>query len=294
GTTDFSNNQINSLWEDLANWANIKNNGDFGWFNVIPFTNENWVYVGKVFSQCVLPPKFLKRLPELFESIGLVPNTFYEDHFLREKIKNSKTNLIPKSTLGFLKKDDELSNSIIQTIQRQYKKWTGETHEEIEEGTTLRKKRNYTVAPLFLQFKVNTNDEEIKFSYRIRSQNDYPEDLKFSEHENLYEINGWSKSLHLKFEEGLELKDNFNKWIARLPDRDIRLFVCAGTFQLSNDFWIETDVLSRTERMYLLCKNEKKTTIEEWGKTFGSGNFKQEDFEGLPENYSLFWFHSPT
>src|SRR5690606_39252399 len=69
GTTDFSNNQINCLWEDLANWANVKNNGDLGLFNVIPFQNANWVYVGKVFSQCVLPPKFLNRLPELFESI---------------------------------------------------------------------------------------------------------------------------------------------------------------------------------------------------------------------------------
>jgi hypothetical protein len=293
-TADFSNNLINCLWEDLANWANIKNNGDLGLFNVVPFSNANWVYVGKVFSQCVLPPKFLNCLPELFESIGLVPNTFYDDKFLQEKIKNSRTDLIPKSTLDFLKKDDELSNSIIQTIQRQYKKWSGETHEEIEDGTTTRKKRNYTVAPLFLQFKVNTNDEVISFSYRMYSSNDYPEDLKFSEHENLYEINGWSKTLQLEFKEGLELKDNFNKWLAKFPIRDVRLFISAGTFQLSNDFWIETDFLSKTERMYLLCKNDKQGLVKEWGKTFGNGNFKQEDFEGLPDNYSLFWFRNPT
>lgn len=294
GTNDFRNNHINCLWEDLADWANVKNNGDLGLFNVIPFTNENWIYVGKVFSQCVLPPKFLNRLPELFESIGLVPNTFYEDRFLHERIKNSRTDLIPKSTLDYLKKNDELSSSIIQIIQRQYKKWTGETHEEIEEGTTLRKKRNYTIAPLFLQFKVNTNDEEIKFSYRIYSSNDYPEDLIFGEHENLYEINGWSKTLPIDFREGLELKDSFNKWIAKFTDRDVRLFVSAGTFQLSNDFWIETDFLSKTERMYLLCKSTKQEIIKEWGKTFISNNFKQEDFEGLPENYSLFWFRNPT
>ena len=294
GTNDFSNNNINCLWGDLVNWANVKNNGDFGLFNVIPFTNANWIYVGKVFSQCVLPPKFLNRLPALFESIGLVPDTHYDDRLLQEKIKNSRTDLIPKSTLDFLKKDDELSNSIIQIIQRQYKKWTGETHEEIEDGTTLRKKRNYTVAPLFLQFKVNTNDEEIKFSYRMYSSNDYPEDLKFGEYENLYEINGWSKTLPIFFKDGLELKDSFNKWIAKFPDRDVRLFVSAGTFQLSNDFWIETDFLSKTERMYLLCKNTKQETIKEWGKTFSNNNFKQEDFEGLPENYSLFWFRHPV
>ncbi|MCO5254506.1 MAG: hypothetical protein M9892_09100 [Bacteroidetes bacterium] len=294
GTNDFNSNQINCLWEDLATWANIKNNGDLGVFNLIPFSNTNWIYVGKVFSQCVLPPKFLNRLPELFEAIGLVPDTFYEDRFLQEKIKNSRTDLIPKNTLDFLKKDDELANSIIQTIQRQYRKWTGETHEEIEEGTTLRKKRNYTIAPLFLQFKVNTNDEEIKFSYRMYSSNDYPEDLKFDTLENLYEINGWSKTLPLDFTEGLELKDNFNKWIAKFPDRDVRLFVSAGTQQLSNDFWIETDVLSKTDRMYLLCKNGKQKEIEDWGKTFSNGNFKKEDFDGLPENYSLFWFRNPT
>jgi hypothetical protein len=294
GTNDFRNNQINCLWDSLANWANVKNNGDLGLFNVIPFTNRHWVYVGKVFSQCILPPKFLNRLPELFESIGLVPDTFYEDALLRDKIKCSRTDLIPQNTLDFLKKDDELSKSIIQTIQREYKKWTGETHEEIEKGTTLRKKKNFTIAPLFLQFKVNINDEKIKFSYRMRSSNDYPEDLKFGEYQNLYEINGWSKTLPLDFKESLELKDNFNKWIARFPDRDVRLFVSAGTFQLSHDFWIETDILLKTERMYLLCKNMKQESIKEWGKTFSNGDFKQEDFEGLPESYSLFWFRNPT
>lgn len=293
-TTDFSNNQINSLWEDLSKWTNIKNNGDLGLFNVVPFSNINWVYVGKVFSQCVFPPKFLNRLPELFKAIGLVPGTYYEDNYLKEKIKNSRTILIPKSTLDFLKKDDELSNSIIQTIQRHYKKWTGETHEEIEVGTSIRKKRNYTVAPLFLQFKVNTNDEEINFSYRIYSLNDYPEDLKFGEQENIYEINGWSKTLSFVFKEGLEIKDNFNRWIAKFPERDVRLFVSAGAFQLSNDFWIETEFLSKTERMYLICKSNKKELINQWGKTFGNGNFKQEDFAGMPENYSLFWFQNPV
>jgi hypothetical protein len=292
-TNDFRVNNINLLWEDLAKWANVKNHGDLGVFNVIPFINQNWVYVGKVFSQCVLPPKFLNRLPELFEYIGLVPNTFYEDRYLLEKIQNSRTDLIPKSTLSYLENNDELSNSIIQTIQRKYKGWTGEAHEEIAEGIISRKKRNVTVAPLFLQFKINTNDEEIKFSYRIYSLNEYPEDLKFDKFENLYETNGWSKTILVDFKEGLELSDYFNKWIARFPDHDVRLFLSAGSFQLSNDFWIETYTLSKTERMYLLCKNDKKALIKGWGNTFSDGDFKEAHFVGLPENYSLFWFQNP-
>lgn len=294
GTNDFRNNQINYIWEDLANWANVVKNGDWGGFNMFTFTNEKWIYVGKVFSQCALSPKIIRQLPKLFEFIGLVPNTVYENHFLKEKIIKSKTDLLPQNTIDFLKRDNELSNSIIQTIQYQYKKWTGETHEEIEAGTALRKKRNNTFAPLFLQFKLNTNEEEIKFSYRMRSYNDYPEDLKFGDYENLYEINGWSKTLPFEFDEKLELKDNFNKWVAKFPNRNVRLFMGAGAFQLSNDFWIETDILSKTERMYLLCKNNKEHLIKDWGKTFSNGNFKQEDFDGLPENYSLFWFRNPT
>lgn len=294
GSNDFRDNQINYLWEDLSSWANIKKNGELGLFNVAPFSNPNWVYVGKVFSQCVLSPKFINQLPKLFESIGLVPSTLYDDKFLQEKIKNSRTDLIPKITLDFLKKDDELSYSIIQTIQRQYKKWSGESHEEIEEETTFKKKRNFTIAPLFLQFKVNTSDEAITFSYRMYSSNDYPEDLKFDEYENLYEINGWSKTLPLDFKEGIEVKDNFNKWIAKFPNRDVRLFISAGKFQLSNDFWIETDFISKTERMYLLCKNEKQELIKDWGKSFKNGDFKPEYFDGLPKNYCLFWFRNPT
>jgi hypothetical protein len=293
-TTDFNSYQTNSLWEDLSKWTNKSKNGDWGLFNLVPFSNPNWVYVGKVFSQCVLPPKFLNRLPELFKLLGLVPQTYYDDSFLKEKLIASRSELIPKNTLDFLKKDDELTNSIIQTIQRNYLNWKGETHEELEVDSKIRKKRNYTIAPLFLQFKLNINDESISFSYRIYSTNDFPEDLKFNEINNIYEINGWSKPLLIDFNEGVELKDKFNKWIAKFRTREIRLFKSGANFQLSNDYWIETDFLSKTERMFLLCNNDIIEKIKTWGKTFEIGKFKQEDFEGIPTNYSIFSFINPN
>jgi hypothetical protein len=293
GTADLSNNQINCLWEDLAHWANVRNNGYLGLFKLIPFQNANWVYVGKVFSQCVLPPKFLNRLPELFETLGLVPNTFYDRKYLKEIILKCKSEIIPISTFDYLKNDDELSSSIIQKIQDQYLKWSGETRREIEDGKNKSKRRHDTLATLFVQFRLNKADEVISFSYRMFSKNDYPEDLKFRDFENLYELNGWSKTIPVEFMEGLELEDSFNKWIAKSPDRDVRLFKSAGTLHLSNDFWIETDRLSRLESMYLLCTNNKQDLINEWGNTFQNGDFKQEDYEGLPENYSLFFFRNP-
>lgn len=298
GTSDFRNNKINCLWEDLENWANVKNSGDLGLFKVIPFTNSKWIYAGKVFSQCIFPPKAIKRLPDLFLHTGMIPDSNYLSTEIRSYLLRYGSSLLqlPNSALNAIKgESNELGQSIIDIVTREYKKWTGETHEDIEEEQNQRKKRNYTIAPLFLQLKVNTNDEEIKFSYRLYSQNDYPEDLKFGEYEDLYDVNGWSKTLQFKFKDSFEIKDDFNKWIARFPERDVRLFVNASTKQLSANYWIETDVLSKTDTMYLLCKRGKSDIIKKWGETFGNGDFKQEeDFDGLPENYSLFWFRNPT
>ncbi len=289
---------LSHLYNKLEEWSVMAKNCDLGIFELKKFGNQNWIHVGKPFSQCVLPPSAINKLPELFFEAGLIPDSAYSKEELRKILlkHGAKILLLKESVIELIRKSEtnELGQSIIEIVNREYKKWTGETHEDEENGATQRTKRNYTVAPLFLQFKVNDNDGLILFSFRTYSSNDYPEDLKFGDYENLYETNGWSKTLSFEFKETFELKDNFNKWIAKFPNRDVRLFVSAGTFQLSNDFWIETDFLSKTERMFLLCKNDKQELIKDWGKTFGKGNFKQEDFDGLPENYSLFWFRNPT
>lgn len=298
GTNDFRSNEINSLWKNLENWSNIQKDGDLGIFKFRPFTNKNWIYVGKLFSQCVFPPKAIKRLPELFLQAGMIPDYIYGDAEIKIKLLQYGSSILHLSnhTVDVIRKSDsnELGQSIIEIVISEYNKWTGETDEGDENCRTQRIKKNYTIAPLFLQFKVNENDGLISFSFRTYSRNDYPEDLKFGQYENLYETNGWSKSLNLEFKESFELKDDFNKWIARFPDRDVRLFVSAGTYQLSTGYWIETESLSKTDPMYLLCRNGNQASICEWGKSFRNGNFREEDLEGLPENYSFFRILSPV
>lgn len=289
---------ISNLWNELEEWTIITKNCDLGIFELKKFGNPNWIHVGKPFSQCVLPPSAINKLPELFFEAGLIPDSAYsKEEFRKILLKHgAKILWLKESVIELIRKSDtnELGQSIIEIVNREYKKWTGETHEDEEEGINLRTKRNYTVAPLFLQFKVNDNDGEIKFSFRAYSSNDYPEDLKFGEYENLYETNGWSKTLNLEFKETFELKDNFNKWVARFPNRDVRLFVSAGTYQLSTGYWIETESLSKTDPMYLLCRNGKQESILEWGKSFRSGNFRKEDLDGLPEHYALFKILNPV
>jgi hypothetical protein len=247
-------------------------NCDLGIFELKKFGNPNWIHVGKPFSQCVLPPSAINKLPELFFKAGLIPDSAYsKDEFRKILLKyGANILLLRESVIELVRKSDtnELGQSIIEIVNREYKKWTGETHEDEESGATQRTKRNYTVAPLFLQFKVNENEGLISFSFRVYSANDYPEDLKFAEHDILYETNGWSKTLSLNFKESFELKDDFNKWVARFPYRDVRLFVSGGTYQLSTSYWIETETLSKTDPMFLLCRNEKLESIQEWEKHF--------------------------
>jgi len=289
---------LSHLYNELEEWSVMAKNCDLGIFELKKFGNQNWIHVGKPFSQCVLPPSAINKLPEFFFEAGLIPDSAYStEEFRKILLKHgAKILWLKESVIELIRKSDtnELGQSIIEIVNREYNKWTGETHEDEESGATQRTKRNYTVAPLFLQFRVNENDGEIRFSFRAYSSNDYPEDLKFAGYDNLYEKNGWSKTLNLEFKESFELKDDFNKWVARFPDRDVRLFVSAGTYQLSTGYWIETELLSKTDPMYLLCKNGKQVSILEWGKSFRYGNFRKEDFEGLPEQYSLFKILNPV
>jgi len=289
---------ISELWDALEYWSIITKSCDLGIFEIKKFGNPNWIHVGKPLSQCVLPPAAIHKLPALFYEAGLVPHSVYTFEELKKILLQygCRILLLNENVMELIKNShsNELGKTIIQIVAREYKIWSGETHQHEEGVKEGRIRRDYTVAPIFLQLKVNENDRTIKFSYRVYSSNDYPEDLKFADYDNLYETNGWSKTLNLDFKESFELKDDFNKWVARFPDRDVRLFVSAATYQLSTGYWIETESLSKTESMYLLCRNEKQESIKEWGKSFCNGNFRQEDLEGLPESHSLFKFLNPV
>ena len=285
------------LWEDLNIWANQIKQRDLGSFTVRNFGNDRWVWVGKPFSQCIFPPKSIRKLPELFLESGMVPNSFYPSDDIRMFLIRYGSSILGlrEGVIDIIKNSNsnELGESIIEIAKREYNKWTGESHQVVTAGPDERTKRNYTVASLLLQFKLNINSGKIIFSYRMYSSNDYPEDLKFGEFENVYEFRGFSKTLSLPFREAFEIKDDFNKWLARFPAKEVRLFINASTLQLSSGYWIETDNLSKTDWMYLLCRSEKKSSIIEWGRHFKLGNFTEEPFDGIPNNYSLFRILNP-
>ena len=202
-TGNFQN--LTSLWDALEEWSIITNNCDLGVFELKKFGNPNWIYVGKPLSQCVLPPQAIKKLPELFFEAGMIPNSFYAKEEIKKMLlKLGKKVLSLKETVIELvrrSQTNELGETIIEIVRREYIKWTGESHQMDENGTTQRTRRNYTVVPMILQFKINDNDGIITFSFRIHSTNEFPEELKFNDTEILYETNGWSKTLCCELKE---------------------------------------------------------------------------------------------
>lgn len=293
--------ELELLWEDLEEWSIMTMNGDAGFFTLGKFSST-FKYVGKPFSQCIISPNTIKRLPEFFFAAGMVPNALPSDHELKYYLTRFGASVLgmKNNILEVIKKSDsdELGHSIIQLVRKEYGKWKGESHELIANGTAFKTKRNYTVAPLLLQFKMNTNDGEIDFSFRMYSSNDYPEDLCYNGHEILSSgKGGYSNAINLAEKTNLvpfDLKDDRNKWIARFPRKDVRLFINGSFYQLSADYWIETDTLSKTERMFLLCRNEVKDKIENWRQTFSAVDMKAaNDFDGLPQDCSLYSLINP-
>ncbi|MEO8150417.1 MAG: hypothetical protein ABI723_22490 [Bacteroidia bacterium] len=287
---------IDSLWDDLSDWSINTKNGELGLFKVSVFKNSIWKFVGKPFSQCVLPPKAIRKLPDLFYSAGWVPKTFYSD----EAFKNililygvSILSLKP-SVIEIIKKwpKDDLALSIIETVKTEFNEWLGEKHEIALKDGTEKKIRTNTVVPLKLQFKIN-EDGEIGFSFRVNYISEPPPELKLDEFEDIYENEKWSRTLKRAYKDSFELRDPRNKWIAKFESKSIRLFIRGGYFQLGNDFWIEVESLSRVEGMYLMCKQDINDSIENWIKQ-NCAEFRDESsLANIPLGYSLFWFRNP-
>ncbi|MBK8505459.1 MAG: hypothetical protein IPL46_26630 [Saprospiraceae bacterium] len=287
---------IDELWADLSHWSINTKNGELGCFKELLFTHETRKFVYKPFSQCVLTPKAIRKLPDFFYATGFVPKTFYQDEFFRQQLSSRNGTAILElkaSVVEIIKKPaDEIGQSIIETVKSEFNQWTGEEHEIVLKDGIEKKIRKNTVVPLKLQFKVN-EDGEIVFSYRVKYSSEPPPELKFEEFEDIYENQHWSRTLKRNYKDSFELKDTNNKWKAVFDFKNIRLLIRGGYFQLGNDYFIETEKLSRVEEMYLLCTNNISQSIQEWCENCCSEYRNESTLINVPRDHSLFWFKNP-
>lgn len=287
---------IDELWSDLSQWSINTKNGELGCFKELLFTHKTRKFVYKPFSQCVLTPKAIRKLSDFFYSTGFVPKTFYQDDFFRKQLC-SKIGIsileLKASVVEIIKKPtDEIGQSVIETVKSEFNLWTGEKHEIVLKDGIEKKIRKNTVVPLKLQLKIN-EDGEIAFSYRIKYSSEPPPELKFDEFEDIYENEHWSRTLKKDYKDYFELKDNINKWKAVFDYKEIRLLIRGGYFQIGNDFFIETEKLSRVEGMYLLCTNSISQSIQEWCENSCSEFKNESTLVNIPAGHALFWFKNP-
>jgi len=288
---------IDMLWANLAHWANDTHNGELGFFQARNFIHQNWRFVGKLFSQCILPPRALSKMPTMFLEANWIPNSFYSEREFKNILLQFGPRILFLSPGAYDLVNhcdrDELGQSIIETTKKEYNKWTGESNSLPDNGNLESIIRNYTPCRLYLQLEPKINSGRISFSYRLYSKNEYPSDLTIDGLENIYEERGWSRSLAWPFRESFEFRDDLNKWIARFPKKDIRLFKNGASEQFSGDYWLETDFLSRSEWIYILCLKKEKDSVISWGKNNCKYFEDDSDFNGMPEDYCLFKILQP-
>jgi len=284
----------NELWKDLEEWSIITKNTELGYLELHPFSNENWVYVGKPLSQSVLTTKAIQALPLFFEAANLVPGDDIDPKDWRKLLLSDAADILALSptTRNCLKDpSNELGQSVIQVVQNNYLNWEGGTDQYSDEGDVAEKGK--TVLQLRLCFEGDQLNGYTTY-YRSYTKLDYPEDLAFPWGDKsvlcLPAGSGWSRPLMIPFSEQLELEDSYNKWVARFPQKDIRLFIEGHNFHLSG--WVEvTHIIAA--RMMLLVKSDLAPSIENWGAGFTNGELKPQQLAGLPGGYKLFQLSNP-
>ena len=285
------------MWDELEEWSILTKNCDLGIFEIKKFGHQNWVHVGKPHSQCVFPPGAIRRLPDLFLEAKMIPDSYISDSEIKKNLLRYGASILNLSinTIKLINRSesDELGQSIIEIGKREYYKWNGESSHAANLERTEKLRKTYFPGKIYLQFKLNFLVGKTEFSFRTKFNQEYPENLKLGDIKILYERNGFSQTFSWLYQESFELTDEFNKWIAIFPERSIRLFYSAGNHQLSTDYWIETETLSRTEWMFLMSSENRGESIKEWGKQYCEEFSDESYLDGLPEGYSLYKFRNP-
>ena len=160
---------------DLEKWSSEYNKTDFGFFKERRLGNQNWVYVNKIFSQCLLTPKNIRNIPKIFWQARVAPNSIITEKQLLRIIE-----LYGQSHGGFEKRvitlvNDEnnpLRKVIIDIIRREYIKWKGYVL-EYEGDNTSTPKSGWVYSTLLSAFNLNRVEESLNLFYYLFSQNDF-------------------------------------------------------------------------------------------------------------------------
>jgi hypothetical protein len=287
---------VDWVWSNLEKWSKEYFKTDYGYFTERRVGNQNWVYVNKAFSQCLLTPKNIRDIPNIFWKANIAPYSIIpEKQFQRMVMRHGISEAGFSARIISIVSDEEnpLRKIVLDIVIREYRNWKGYVIEYDEDEEVLTPKSAWVYGTLFSAFNLNKADESFNHFYYLFSKNDFPDDLHLGENEIQNSGNGYSKPISISFNQSLNLQDEQNKWKASTTKNEIIIYVSGSYFGLPSDNLIETDKVSKQSLMYLLCTDSKKQSIEDWGATFLKGDFSPIDYDKIPVGFNLFKFKNP-
>jgi hypothetical protein len=274
----------NAAWQQIQRWSTMVKNSQLGRFAL----NDSFghIYVGKPFSQCLLPPQAIRDLPRAFVRAGWVPRQQLDRQHWQALLTSHCHDLgFRQAALKTLRTEDGL-NYAHTILQERFDRWDGTTqtaalatgeHKQ-SNGTTRRTQTNKedTLARFYLTFSdLDDTEGRFKWCYRIRASQTLPDTLRLNDQTFAGQLGGWSSAVEGAFEEGKWGYDALNKWRIKWPDAPIRLFESGQWHGLSSRVWVEVNELSRVNKMWAICRPDQKSVMQQWGTTFNAGQFKE-------------------
>ncbi|HMN16791.1 MAG TPA: hypothetical protein PKD03_04195 [Ignavibacteriaceae bacterium] len=286
-----SNFNWNKIWEDLEYWSIYERNFEIGYFEIHDFINPNWVYVSKPLSQSFIKPSSVKRLPSLFFQNNILPNQNISNERIRQFLINCSRNIdINENLLIAIKKNDEIGQLLINIVKKFYEKWNGEeitySKKDIEAGV----RQPWVLSVIKLGIELNYSEEKINFFLRLFSNNEFPEELIFSNSIKVeFERKNWSNKLNfnvadlIQKQSDLILEDLNNKWRGIFNYKNLFFFTSGTNHSLNG--WIESEIITPGEEVFIICNEVGKQSLLDYFKDEWLNYLQVLDFEGLNYHY---------
>jgi len=252
---------IESLWVGLQKWS-FAEDGNYGIFYIpeLPF----FQYVGKPFSQCLIKPSVLKKLPQLFYESKLIPSDKIQSFKIEQFILKNLNKLGIQGFRSNFVENQLFKATYVKYIKSHFLNWNGET-------SVVEQDRNKTIGGKqiirgLLQLK-RTTDGEWKMQYRVKSKSIFPEELTLDGEDFKEVTNGFSTVAELNDINAIQKpkKDRQNKIEVHFSQKEIRLFVIASKFRLSPKAFLEVDFLNKTDKFKVLVNKKSNKELLDLG-----------------------------
>lgn len=291
------------LWKDLEKWANIRNSGERGNFNVN--VSGRLVHVGIPISQTLLTEEELKALQIIFALSGLEPIYHPSNEYIALLLAKHGRDYLRKRTLCLLEEanaNNELRCALIERIVDELRIWDG-TARIPSQGETYSEDKTKVFGILRLCCKLDSITKVATFSLRCTTKSEFPEEgLILNLNNDIYfcdeHANGWSSPIRWKcnfsqlnasqldWHQGLRIVSTDDKWYFNLPASTIRIFVEGKSMGLPG--LVEVGQVPKSEPFYLVAHQETHSLLEKWGKLNCTGFENLNFVTGLPRGWQLF------